>query len=394
MSLNDTTIRELIGFSDAQGVLSFYAGHTPTQAADPQPTAPIEIRNQLRALRQRLADGDREIARAVEHRLGHLDGDLDQLLDPRAPGRGRALFVGVASGETASVALPMPFRERVVLDDGAYVRPLVAALDEGRPAGIVVVSQRRARVLEWSLGEAEVVDEFTFELNDDVQSQDKSGPSPSGPGQTHRGHVDRDRFEDRVDENRHRFLRQVADAVHQRAEAAAWDRVVLSASPKLRDVTRELLVGSGQIARVLVAEPAWDDATPHDIALQAWDLLRSVHRDRERELVATAEERALGGGAGALGLRQVCAALNEGRVAHLLYDQELDLGGYVTDEGTLHPQVEGLVAESDATFHHDTLFVERLLERAITTSAAVTPIAPEQAQPLAGHDGVAALLRW
>lgn len=47
MTINDAIIRDLLGFEDAQGVLSFYTGFTPSQAADRQPTAPIELRNQL-----------------------------------------------------------------------------------------------------------------------------------------------------------------------------------------------------------------------------------------------------------------------------------------------------------------------------------------------------------
>ncbi|MFP4635246.1 MAG: hypothetical protein ACLFRD_05245, partial [Nitriliruptoraceae bacterium] len=92
--------------------------------------------------------------------------------------------------------------------------------------------------------------------------------------------------------------------------------------------------------------------------------------------------------------RNVCAALNEGRVAHLLYDDALDLEGYRSDEGTLHPRVEGVVAESDVGLHRERLFVERMLEKAVATSAAVTPVADETAEPLREHEGVAALLRW
>lgn len=393
MNIDDATIRDLLALEDEQGVLSFYAGHTPSQAADPKPTAPIELRNQLKQLRSRIERGDRDIAMAIERRLGKLDGALDTLLDAKAPGRGRALFVGVATGEKRTVALQLPFRERVIHDTTAYVRPLVAALDEGRPALIVVVSRTGVRVLHWVTGDAEVTEEARFEKDEDLFRDEATGPSTSNPQRAMYARSDRDAFEDRLDEHRHRFLKQVIDDVVQRAEVDRIDRLVLSAPPKLREEVRAL-VGTHEGLRVLVADQAWESTPPKEIAAHAWDLLRSVRGDREATLVDAARERAFAGGPGAVGLRNVCAALNEGRVEHLLYDDRLTLEGYVSSQGTLHPRIEGAVAESDLTFSRDPLFIERLIEGALATSASVTPLNEPAAAELTDHEGVAALLRW
>ena len=393
MNLDDATIRDLIDLTDEVGVLSFYVGHTPSRAADPQPAAPIEIRNQLKALRTQLADGDRDVARAVENRVRAIDGQLEALFDPKSSGQGRALFVAVASGQEASLNVQVPFKERVIFDANAYVRPLVAALDEGRPAGILVASRHGSRLLRWSHEGAEVVEETTFVVEDQVFAEEKSGPAMANPSNPQHAHVDRDQFEDRLDENRARFFKEIVTDTAQRAESEGWDRLVVSGPPKLRDDLAPQLEAATS-SRVLRAEQSWEDATPPQIASAVWPLLRSVHLDRERELVDSARHRAFSGGPGAVGLRNVCAALNEGRVAHLLYDVTLDLEGYVSDEGTLHPRVEGVVAESDVGFRRDRLFVERMLEKAISTSAAVTAVSDETAEPLREHEGVAALLRW
>ena len=395
MSLDQTTIRDLIDLSDGLGVLSFYVGHTPAQAADPQPTAPIEIRNQIRALKAQLAGRDGALAKAVDKRLDRSGPALEALLDPKASGRGRALFIAVESGETASVAVQVPFRERVVFHDRPYVRPLVAAYDEGRPAGILVVSRAGTRLLRWSLGEIEEVARQGFELADEQVATLKTGPAPSNPQLSQHGFLDRDRFEDRVDENRHRFLRGVIDDLVTRAKEHGWDRLVVSGPPKLREVTRELLEAATDGVRVLQADQAWEEAAASTIAEQAWPLLRSVHRDRERELTDAAMERALGGGAGAIGLRNVCQALNQGRVAHLLYDVDADLQGYRSEEGSLHARVEGFAAQAELEMTREPLLVERMIEHAIGTGAAVTPIEDAGAvAKLAEHEGVAALLRW
>ncbi|MFP4636462.1 MAG: VLRF1 family aeRF1-type release factor [Nitriliruptoraceae bacterium] len=235
MNLDDTTIPDLLDLTDEVGVLSFYVGYTPSQAADPQPTAPIEIRNQLKALRAGLEDGDREVARAVEDRLRAADGVLDELLDPKASGQGRALFVGVASGEQRTLHVQVPFRERVILDDTAYVRPLVAALDEGRPAGILVVSREHTRLLRWSLTGVEVLEESSFAVEDAVFAEEKAGPAMNNPANPQQGHTDRDRFEDRLEENRQRFFKEAVATTAQRAGEEGWDRIVVSAPPKPRD---------------------------------------------------------------------------------------------------------------------------------------------------------------
>lgn len=393
MNLDDATIRELIGMDDEHGVLSFYIGHTPDQAADPQPTTPIEIRNQVRSLKADMAERDPDRAKAVSDRLEQLGPDLDALMDPKAHGRGRALFVGVASGDMHKVAVQIPFRDRVVHHEHAYVRPLVAAHDEGRFAGVFVVSREGARLLRWHLGEVEELETFGFELTDAQTADIKSGPSVGNPQHPWQGNVARQRFEERIDENRNRFLREVGDTVVTRAKEEGWDRLVVSGSPKLRDAVASLLPSDNGL-RLIVADQAWEHDSPSQIADHAWPLLRSVHRDRERELAEGAVERALAGGAGAVGLRHVCDALNEGRVAHLLYDMEMVIEGYRSDEDTLHPRVEGVVAQSDVAMHREPLFVERLIEKAVATGAAVTPIDATSTPALADHEGVAALLRW
>jgi hypothetical protein len=395
MKLADSLINELIDFTDEQGVLSFYVGHTPAQAADPQPTQPIEIRNQIKALKARLVDeGDRDLAAAVDKRIDAVNGDLERFLDPKAHGQGRALFVGVGSGRTASVALQIPFKERVVLHEQAFLRPLVAAVDEGRPAGILVISRSGSRLLSWQVGEAADLRTDEFELGDAQTADRKSGPSPAAPQIMGHGVDHKEMYEHRVDENRNRWLRSVTDEVLATAKEQGWDRLVLAGGTQLRDYVAGL-VGSTDGLRVIHAETDWEHLSPAQIAANAWPLLRSVHEEREHELVDLALDRALSGNAGAVGLKNVCDALNEGRVAHLLFDDRLQLTGYRSSEGTLHPEVGGQLAQSDGIeFTEEPLFVERMIEKAISTGAQVTPIAQAPSAPLGAHDGVTALLRW
>jgi hypothetical protein len=393
MDITDTTIRDLIGFTDPQGVLSLYVEHTSPWGADPQPTAPLEIRERISTLRDDLAARDPDLERAVTDRLKQSEDDIEELLDPKASGRGRALFIGVQHGDTATIALALPFRHRVVHHDSPYVRPLVAAYDEGRDAGILVVSRAGSRLLRWSVGAAEELDSQRFEVPEEQLGREMTGPSPATPSDRRQGNVHREQFEHRIDANHQRFLRDVTEQAVQQAKERGWDRLVIAGSPKTRSAAQDQ-IGATDGLRLIVADQSWEETQPHDIAQQVWPILRSVHTEREQTLAAAAKDRALAGGPGALGLRDVCDALNEGRVDHLIYDDRLQPTGFRSDAGTLHPDEQDVMSQADVPMYPEPLLIERMIEKAIATDAGVTPLGPEAAADLEEQGGVAAVLRW
>ncbi|MFP5308871.1 MAG: VLRF1 family aeRF1-type release factor [Actinomycetes bacterium] len=388
--IDETLLQSLTDFTDDEGVLSFYVGVTPAQAADPRPTTPLEVRAGIDDLRASL-DGDGRAA--VQRRLEELNGDLEELTDPKSSGRGRALFVGVSSGRTEQVHLQMPFRTRVLFDERPYVRPLVAAYDEGRPAGIAVVHAKGARLLEWGFGEATEVFTRDFELTDAQTADVKSGPSPNNPNLPGGGNVNKERYEDRIDENRHRFLKSFLDELVTTADEHGWDRLVVAGAPKLRDdVVATLQRDHGRQA--LLAEHAWEQTPPHEVATQVWDTLRAASADRAIELVERCIDRAKSGGAGALGDRDVCAAANEGRISHLLFQTDLSLEGFRSEAGTLHVSDDGAMGESDVAMHPEPLLVDRLVQQVIATGGKVTPVGETAGGMLGAEGAIGALLRW
>jgi hypothetical protein len=68
--------------------------------------------------------------------------------------------------------------------------------------------------------------------------------------------------------------------------------------------------------------------------------LHKDHAERELGLVIKVREMALGHGLGAVGLSEVVAALNEGRVAHLVYDPDVRYHGRIGAKGRLATQEE------------------------------------------------------
>lgn len=394
MSLDDATILSLLDMSDQIGVLSFYVGITPEEMANPQPPWQIEIRNGVREIRQQVREHQpREHWKAVHERLDALEPQISELVDAKAPGRGRAMFVGIGNGETHRVSIQVPFRQRVIMDHMPFVRPLVAAQDEGRSAGVVVLHRGGLRLLEWRLGVAEELAATTFTVGDAQFGGEKTGPAGDNPALAQQSVVHKERFEHRLDEHRQRLLRSTAADVASTVQQRGWDRLVVAGEPRLRQVFLEAAqLNDGTI--VLEDDRLWETEPPHRIAEAAWPTLRSVHRQREHALVEVARDRALAGGAGALGLPDTLGALNEGRVEHLLFRSQLSASGFRVSQGGLLFADRPAAELSGGECVQEPLLVERMIERALDTRARITPVDGEAAEALDQHGGVAALLRW
>jgi stalled ribosome rescue protein Dom34 len=131
-----------------------------------------------------------------------------------------------------------------------------------------------------------------------------------------------------------------------------------------------------------------DDAA---LAGAVTDLVHEQHTERERQLVERVRDAGLSG-AGALGLSEVVAALNAGRVAHLVYDPEVRYMGSVGADGALYSGDE--VGPDRHPGTPEPRLTERLVERALKTGALISPVEGAADGELREAAGVAALLRW
>lgn len=392
MELDDTTFRRLLDLTDPIGVLTVTTGFVPGTTDDQ--AARIDLHNRLRDVLGDLEDRDRDRAQALEKVVADLGDDLDGLFRPRQSGRGRAVVVPLSTGETYHVNVQVPFEDRVVVDDRAFVRPFVAAIDEGRPAGIVVGTRDGARVLEWSISGTRDLADLDFELTDAQLADGHRGPAGDNPARAQNAANHRERFQDRVESNRHRFLKDVASTVASMAHDRQWDRIVVAGSERIRAELVELL-DDQRIEVVAVGDAAWDGLSAGRIAQEAWPLLRSLHHRREQSLVGNVQELARSGGPAALGPRRVCEAANVGRVAHLLFSKDAQLEGHSGADGTLHASVEGPAAQAGIEMTREPFLVERLVEKVLSMGGRVTRIDGDEAsEVMASNDGVAARLRW
>jgi protein required for attachment to host cells len=383
---------EIVRFRDRYGVLSLYVDADPREQAATRPAWVVAAENGLDRIRTRAkADGDRERWTAVFRALESLEADLAELLDPRQPGRGRALFATIEGGDVRRVALQLPLVDKVVLDDVADLTPLLVAYDRGRPAGLVVVSHATLRVLEAALGAVEEL--AVFEVEPETSDwRELKGPAGANPGLAQHAASHRDRFERRLDEHRIRLIEGAAGELGRLRAKRGWDRLVLAGDPRLTQALRDEL--HVEHVDVSVVDRTLNGLSAAEIIAALAPALEQANARREAALVSRAKDAALSGHAGALGLADVLSALEDGRVERLLFDPSRPYAGArapdgrLVPEGTVPPGVEAgkLVAEPSVAGH--------LVERALATDAQVTPLSAAGVEALAEHEGVAALLRW
>lgn len=389
--MQDQTIaalRDLLAMQDDIGVITVSIGFTP-ESFGHGPTAPDEVKAKLR----KLGAGHDE-QEAIQERIDELSEPLARLMDPHGEGRGRYLAAEVAGDTVIQHTLQVDLPALVELDGGPVLRHLLEALDEHEHAGALLLHQNEAKLFELSFRGHDELDDWEFRVGEIVLGDDKTGPGPSGQTQAGNpvnpgGTSHKDRQQSRVQENQDRFLRDVAEDVRSTCEQRGLGRLVLVGQAHERGVVRDAF-GSGNGVRLLDVDrvASGDLRDTLDAVQQA---LSEQHGEHELDLVTTARDAAKSEGRGALGATDVTAALREGRVDHLLLSPDLELSGYVTDDGMLIFD-EDTPGSDDAT--PEPRFVHRMIERAITTDGKVTPVDGEAAEALEELGGVAAILRW
>jgi hypothetical protein len=101
----------------------------------------IDINNRLVELESNVAnDRSPRLADALSATLRRIGATVERFFDPRADGRGHALFAWLGGAELVSVSSRLRLPNRAVVDSTPFIHPLLELIDEGRPAGVVLTS--------------------------------------------------------------------------------------------------------------------------------------------------------------------------------------------------------------------------------------------------------------
>lgn len=385
--LDDIGLRDLSRRTDPLGVLSVYVNADPHQ--DPNlRAAAIDLRNRFVELQHRISQGSGgDRSHQIAAQLERLWPQLETLTSPIASGRGRIAFAALGADWIVRLESAMPAPTRMVLDDGPFIHPLLELVDEGSPAGVVLVTAEEARLLEWRLGSVTTVDRLQQQY---VQApHERAGQIGGGPkGQFHTPM--REQRQSRERQRAQRFLERVSMRSVELAEKLGWDRTLVSGGERWTETMISLFPQA--LRDNIIADPrnlyGLGDAALADAVTEQ---VHKEHKDREKRLLARIGDAA-GAGMAALGLSEVAAALNAGRVAHLVYDPQVRYTGAVDADDALYGGDE--VGPGSQQPRPEPRLTERLVERALDTAALITPIEGAAAGERADAAGVAALLRW
>jgi hypothetical protein len=282
------------------------------------------------------------------------------------PGRGLIGFVEVSvdGGRERWYATQIaPPETEVRYAARPHVGPLIAILDHGVPLGVAAISAERVRLLEWSLGRAEELESWEFEYFG-RDWRERKAPVSSDPGAAQGvSSAGRDQHDQRLEANRERFAHETGGLAREPARERAWRELLVFGDERY---VRPFERGFNEQCEVRHIESSDLITQPTgQIEERLNELVPALRRDRQRALVDRVKNAAYSEGRGSLGRQETLQSLEQGRVEHLVYDARLD--------------------ETE---------VERMVQLALATSAALTPVEPEVAEELAEQEGVAALLRY
>ncbi len=378
---------DLSARTDKLGVLSVYINADPRQDRNLQAVA-IDLKNRFRELQRRVGedvgpDQSRDVAAALER----LWPQIENLASPRASGRSRIAFAALESDWIVQLESAMPVGNRVVLDGGPFIHPLLELLDEGRAAGVVLVSGEEARVLEWRVGSLQILRRMEQQYAE--TPHERAGQIGGGPeGQFHTPM--REQRQARERDRMQQYLGRVITVVAELAGDRGWERILVSGGerwtePAVARFPKALCDKVFADARVL------NGLNDVELTATVTEWANQQHAERERQLLERVRDAA-GSGLVALGLSEVAAALNAGRVAHLVYDPQVRYMGTVGADGALYGDDE--VGPDGHSGRLEPRLTERLVERALKTGAPISPVEGAADGRLRDAAGIAALLRW
>lgn len=237
----------------------------------------------------------------------------------------------------------------------------------GAPRGVALVSAERVRLFQWAPGELERLESWEITLTS-LDWRERKAPRSADTARAQGvSAAGRDQFDERLAENRGRFLGECRRLAARIASERGWPEIVVFGAPPHVAAFR-----GGSRSRTGLAVGGEADlisTPPGELEAIVVEAIERLEGERDRRRVEGALEEARGGTRGSAGAQETLAALEEGRVEHLFVDV------------ARAPSAEGVGTET-------------LVRRALTSGARVTTVSGEGAALLEPVEGVASSLRY
>jgi peptide chain release factor subunit 1 len=238
----------------------------------------------------------------------------------RATTRGLAFYACSAHDLFEVVAVPVGFRDRVVVNHTPAMGQLESVLQEHERIGVLLADRQRARM-------------FTFELGTLTERTEAVDLLPRGDA----GHADRGDLDHALANDAHTHLRHAADVAFRAYQDKPFTRLAVGAPDAINRELHGLLhpyLRERHCERIAL-NPG---ASLEEVRRVALDVEYRAERKREAARVERLRDAVASGRRGVAGLAPTLQALNDRRVETLLVSD-----GYV-EEGWRCPRTGALAA--------------------------------------------------
>ena len=317
--ITESLIRDLAGLKGERApVVSCYLDVDGRRYLRPHDYE-VQLDALLRRARRSLAtangaDGgevDRGVQALVEGDLRRIEAHVRGGID-RSHTRGLAVFACSASDLWRVIELPVPVRNRVVVNHTPYVRELESVVERYEPFAVLLADRQRARL-------------FLFAMGGLVEKQEHFDQLPRHDDDG--GEWTKDHVAGHTAAAVSRHLRRAAAAAFAFYQAQGFSHLILGAPDDIAgDLERELhpYLRERIAARVSVPVTARDD----EIRQAALDVEDRVASERQAAVVERLREAVGSGGAGVAGLAPVLEALVSRRAHTLLVSEGYEAPGW------------------------------------------------------------------
>jgi peptide chain release factor subunit 1 len=318
---------------------------------------------------------DRKLADASRRAL-----DLVKKMKPKAVS---ALVVVNLPTKTAELhQLQVPLAASVHWRQGAFLRPIVEAMDEHERYAVVLTSTQRARIFTVTMGE--------LTEHEDLISETGRRTKATGSDQW-RAEKRHDR---RHDEEVTLHAKRVLDALRDLSIRGPFDRLILAGTPKATAQLERLLPRrlQGKLVRSITMPMT---ASTKEVMAGILKIQERMERDQERSIVDGVLAELHDRGKAVAGFAAVLDAVNQGRVWTLVYGKGFKIkAGVCGDCKAFSPHSNGPCVYCGGDVKPMPQPVDRLSQSVLEMGGRVEVVDGPARTALAKKGDIAVLLRY
>ena len=300
----------------------------------------------------------------------------------RPKGKAALIVVHPETGLEEIQEMDLPFAASAYWRRGAFLRPIVEAMDEHERYGVVLTDTKRARLFTVYMGE--------LTEHEDLISETSQRTRGIGADQM-RAQKRQDR---RHDEEVASHAKKVIDALHDLALREPFDRLIVAGTPKATSQLIRLLPKRlrGKLVETVGMSVG---ASQKDVLKKILAVQNRMEREQESVMVDGVLAELHDGGKAVAGFAAVLDAVNQGRVWKLFYAKGLTkVGGECSECGAYAPDPSGPCTYCGGDVQRLAQCVDRLTQSVMEMGGQVEVVDGPAKQALAANDGIAALLRY